>query len=211
MKAHPMQKLWENVLDIFFPPRADEMCVRQTSEDMLLSLVNHNYRTTIGIPFMLSYQNPVVRALIHEAKFEHNDRAIHLLAIALSCFLKELSEPYALIPIPLSSSRERSRGYNQVTEILKEALSLSESPHVFYGDTLHRARDTAPQTTLTRKERLLNLRNAFSIENECLKTIPYPVLIIDDVTTTGATLIEAKSAIQQANRNASIHLCAIAH
>ena len=78
---------------------------------------------------------------------------------------------------------------------------------------LVRTRHTKPQTTLARKERLTNVVNAFDIRDiEAARTLlaGKHVLIIDDVTTTGATLKAAKATLLPL-QPASITLLSLAH
>lgn len=90
----------------------------------------------------------------------------------------------AIIPVPLSKEKRKSRGYNQA-EILGERLSKKTGiPQCL--DVVVRTNDTAPQKLLSHSERKNNLKNAF-------KTVPNglqldKVLLIDDIYTTGNTI-----------------------
>lgn len=105
-----------------------------------------------------------------------------------------------LIPIPLHKKRLRERGYNQSDLLVREIVALdtvglfSTAP-----DLLMRMRDTKPQAKKEkRRARLENLRDAFT----CLdlgRIHNKTVILIDDVTTTGATLQEAKRALMKGN------------
>jgi len=91
-----------------------------------------------------------------------------------------------LIPVPLSKKRLRWRGFNQA-DILARELST----HFGYdmNASLRRVRHQAPQATLSEKERLDNMKNAFAWSGELLDG--RTIILIDDVATTGATLNEA--------------------
>jgi len=66
-------------------------------------------------------------------------------------------------------------------------------------DLLMRVRDTKAQTSLSRAERLENVRDAFTVSDVGRKNLAgRHVYIVDDVTTTGATLSEATRALQKA-------------
>lgn len=101
-----------------------------------------------------------------------------------------------IIPVPLSGRRLRQRGFNQAELIAKH---LSEKMSVtMLNNVLYRTRHTISQVEIkNREKRLNNLKNAFSVKNADLiknKTI----LLIDDVSTTGATLKEASKELKMA-------------
>jgi len=90
----------------------------------------------------------------------------------------------AIIPIPLSKVKQKSRGYNQA-ELLGERLSKKTGiPQRL--DVIARANDTAPQKLLGHSERKNNLKNAFKTMQDGLQLDR--VLLIDDIYTTGNTI-----------------------
>lgn len=189
-----------------FPERRSHLLVRQTSTEFFLTLLS----PSIGPDFisLFNFKEPVVRAVIHEAKFYGNAKAWSLLSQALAQYLKHCPKESLLLPIPLSRKRERQRGYNQVLEVAKRSLSGTAGIKLD-THTLFRARDTAPQTSLSRKDRLTNIKDAFQIHSG--KNIyDRHVIILDDVVTTGATLKAARKALTP-HQPASITLLALAH
>lgn len=203
-----IQQYLTYVIDILFPPRPDELRVR--------SLTAHHVETLYGETrvdaciSLSSYTHPSIRTLIHEAKFYNNARACTLLGrlIKQYCTLHCTNIPTVLIPIPLSKKRMRTRGYNQVTRIL-HTVDLSPFPLVIDSDTLIRIRHTRPQTELARDERLRNVTDAFRIKNP-KRVQDKHIVLIDDVTTTGATLTAAKATLLP-HHPASITCIALAH
>ncbi len=184
--------IWQVVLDIFFPPRPEEIILRRASTWIVLA--NYQpYELPGGHYSLFHYQNPIVRALIKENKFHHSPLAIKLLGNQLQAWLKNDlggTETFWLVPIPLSAQREKERGYNQVTEVIK-ATSYRQC----LLPLLHRQRHTRPQTSLKKDEREKNLHGAFAIDYNSLKKLlavgPGKIILIDDVYTTGTTLNEA--------------------
>lgn len=103
-------------------------------------------------------------------------------------------ERAALVPVPLAASRLRQRGYNQ-SERLARALAPIWSVPV-WTQVLERARETRTQTRLSPEERLGNVRGAFRSPLAARNVLRGAhVVLVDDVVTTGATLIECAAAL----------------
>jgi ComF family protein len=96
-----------------------------------------------------------------------------------------------LIPVPLSTTRLKERGYNQA-ELLAQAVS-KHSAIPCASTALRRQKHTESQVTMTAAERLTNVQQAFSADSIFVKD--RSVLIIDDVLTTGATLTACGEAL----------------
>ena len=89
-----------------------------------------------------------------------------------------------IVPVPLSESSRRQRGYNQ-SFLIAEAIGAEINRPV--RCSVCKIRETREQKTLSREERKLNMKDAFQItENISGKRI----LLVDDITTTGSTLSE---------------------
>jgi predicted amidophosphoribosyltransferase len=117
-----------------------------------------------------------------------------------------------LVPVPLGRGRLRQRGYNQ-SERLARALSRRWNRPVV--ELLVRTRETATQTALTPEARLANVAGAFQLRiGDCglriegpsnksairnpKSAIARPLILVDDVFTTGATLAAAATALERA-------------
>jgi len=97
-----------------------------------------------------------------------------------------LADADGLVGVPLHRDRENERGFNQAHLI---AQSLSIAATVPLAGTLVRVRDTPSQTTLDARARRRNVRGAFVVPRSA--SVAGSVLVlIDDVTTTGATVRE---------------------
>ena len=107
-----------------------------------------------------------------------------------------------LIPIPLSTARLQHRGYNQALELCK---------HLKYAKTdskiLLRIKDTLTQSTLSKQERLKNVKTAFAVEPLRAQDVKGKrIVLVDDVMTSGATLFASTKALRQAG---AAHITAI--
>ena len=136
----------------------------------------------------LAYEFPA-DVLIHALKF----RSELALAPFLGNFLVtrvSTVEVDFIVPVPLSSERLRSRGYNQAVEIARRV-----SPGKLDLGLCVRSRDAPPQTDLPHAERRRNVRGAF----RCTRALKGETLaVVDDVMTTGATLDEIAATLKAA-------------
>jgi ComF family protein len=99
----------------------------------------------------------------------------------------------ALIPVPLTIRGLRERGFNQSLLLAKTFSDKTKTPLIMDG--LLKKRDTAPQIGLSKKERRLNLKGAFSAGR---KFPGMRLLLIDDVMTTCSTADECSKELLRA-------------
>ena len=105
--------------------------------------------------------------------------------ICLQSFIQQMA-PECIVPVPLHSSKLRSRGFNQA-ELLAEALGEETGLPVRWLLTKHKK--TKDQKSLSRNQRIKNVKDAFAVdEKEIGFGVPASVLLLDDVSTTGSTL-----------------------
>lgn len=159
-----------------------------------------HYRTAGHFEFSRSVYmfNPEIRELIHDFKY----RGFKKLGIWLGERMAERFSSYIefsnydmLIPLPLSASRMKERGYNQSLILATEIARTSglELNHT----ALVKNRKTAAQASLGKKEREKNVKGAFSVlYSEKIKD--RKIILIDDVATTMSTLNEAALALKKA-------------
>jgi ComF family protein len=109
----------------------------------------------------------------------------------------------ALVPVPLAQRRKRDRGYNQASVIARELARRWRVPVL--ERLVQRTRDTKSQTTLSPHDRHENVAGAFVAGAPPAPEGPAgrrgqatPIILIDDVLTTGATVVAAAEALQTA-------------
>lgn len=208
---HRVRKVARLLYDTFahiLPPSVDERLAAQVTEATVkMEQIHKGARAVI---VCMRIDEPCVRALMHTLKFHGNVASANHIGVLLAPHIESLCRRQSIdmiVPVPLSATRERQRGFNQVTyaceHIAQHAPTLQSliSPGV-----LKRTRDTAPQTNLGRTARISNMHDAF----RCTRTVAgLHILLIDDVVTTGATLSAARHALQEAGA-ASVTLVAFA-
>ena len=100
-------------------------------------------------------------------------------------------QPELIVPVPLNQVRLKQRGYNQVELITSAITSLSSISHG--NSILKRVRDTRSQVGLDPRSRYTNMVHAFCVDEDLLSY--ERVLLIDDLLTTGATIIACAQAL----------------
>lgn len=104
---------------------------------------------------------------------------------------------YALVPVPLHPARRAWRGFDQSRLLARLAGRAWGIPVL---DALTRARDHPPQARLPRPERPGNVQGAFGVLPTFAPAVrDRPILLVDDVATTGSTLLEAAEALETLN------------
>jgi ComF family protein len=211
-----MWRFLRAALDILLPRKERAMRIDAYSLSSIALALEEHDACGVRITTLTPYRTRAVEDLVRALKYDGDERAASLLAEVLAEYLREeiasqkqfSARPLLLSPVPLHASRERERGFNQVERILRHLPpefhdgSLSQT-----GAVLVRTRATKQQTRLSRDARLLNVADAFALADRSLGDAA--VILIDDVTTTGATLAEASKPLQKAGIPFS--LVAIAH
>jgi len=135
--------------------------------------------------------------VIQEYKFQHyTGWANHFALLMRSAPWVELAIDRAdwIIPMPLSTIRLQERGFNQALQ-LSRALDERKT----YAGVVLRTIHSAPQSSLHRNERLLALKNAFAIDPKMYPQVRGKrIVIVDDVMTTGASMLGVARALRAA-------------
>ena len=145
-------------------------------------------------PAAFEYGGPMAEA-INQLKYHgRTDYARPLGRLLAQAALRHIGRVDVVVPVPLHPKRRRQRGFNQV-ELL--AASVAGALGVSVDRRLVcRVRPTPPQVGLSMRDRQLSVVGAFAVVPK--RPVPARVLLIDDVTTTGATLGACADAIADA-------------
>ncbi|MDO8574957.1 MAG: ComF family protein [bacterium] len=174
------------------------------------------------------YQDPILREAIHQFKYQSAESLKKPLAELMIKYLKKenLLEGLSnsiLVPIPLNWRRKLSRGFNQSELLAKELSPVLNCPVV---NLLKRQKFSAPQARIKDwKQRKENISGAFEVQispksdfeiprsrtfslreisrretnsKVGLRELPKKIILVDDVSTSGATLEEAARVLKQA-------------
>ncbi len=146
----------------------------------------------------------LIREIIHLYKYDCVIQASDTIKQIVQKLYSELpaevkiafTENVVFVPIPLHTSRLKWRGYNQSRTIADALSKCSGSPVV---RLLNRSLKTQTQVGKSQQERHNNLQKAFTLNFEAARNLKGAknIVLVDDVVTTGSTLIEAASILQK--------------
>lgn len=100
-----------------------------------------------------------------------------------------------IVPVPLSRTRNKLRGYNQ-SELIATEISKTLKLDLIKNE-LYKTKNTMRQSNLNKLEREINIQGAYALKNE-ERIKNKKVLIIDDIYTTGATANECSRVLKNA-------------
>jgi ComF family protein len=153
------------------PSPADAVCVRC-----------RRTRPAIDRARTVGEYSGALRAIIHALKYDGRRSLARPLAALMRRRGTALFDGVACaVPVPLHASRRRHRGFNQ-------SADLAGHLGVPVADALRRVRATATQADLHAAQRHRNVRDAFAATRAARALAGTTVLLVDDVSTTGATL-----------------------
>lgn len=204
------------ILDAIVPPKARTLRLQELSvENIPLSPMSHEL-LGVTITTLMDYKAQAAQDLIQSLKYDGGGKAAHVLASVIAEYLMEeiaadktfSTKRVLLIPLPLHTSRLRERGFNQIESVLQRLPQelRDGTGSRLVRDLLVRTRATKQQTRLPRSERLSNVAGAFALhEAEGFTDISNThIYLIDDVTTTGATLANAATPLRRSGATVSL-------
>jgi ComF family protein len=202
-----------SLLDVAFPP----CCAGCSSEGEALcprcrSALNVRLHLPAGSPLGLPAAMPLplaqlewcapfsgtVRLALHSLKYAGEQRLAGPLAAAVASRWRVAGAGgEVLVPVPVHADRARRRGYDQAVLLTMEASRLLQLPFV---RALERRRNTRPQFDLGRTARRTNVAGAFAISGprHANGVCGRWVVLVDDVVTTGATLVACAETLYDA-------------
>lgn len=221
MLKNIFEKIRATVLDfIFSESRRITELETKTPEEIILEIPRAAFSGK-NILAAFDYKHPDMRKMIWAVKYRGNQKIARLLAEALrEALLEDFSDigiffnfkKPLLVPVPLSAERLRERGFSQTVLLAEKFAEACERDFDFTlaPELLEKTKNTLPQTKMkSGRARQHNLRGCFSV--------PFPekiagknIILLDDVTTTGATFAEASRTLRASGAKKIICI-AVAH
>ncbi len=140
----------------------------------------------------MAFEGPA-RVLLHALKYHGATLIGRRLGQQIAMLLEETA-PQIVVPVPLHWRRRWVRGHNQALTLARGVAR--ELPSVGVMQVLRRVRATAPQVGLGARRRRANLRDAFAVETSRRRIEGLRVVLLDDVVTTGSTMLEAATTLR---------------
>ena len=155
---------------------------------------------------LFDYRYPPIKKAIWLLKYNGKRKIAEIFAESIyGRILEELADLAVfenfrnpiLIPIPLSRKRFRERGYNQSELLCRHLVVLDKNTSfILEKEALLKIKETEHQARIKNKsKRLQNLVGSFGIQ-QAERIKDRNIILIDDVTTTGTTLLEARKLLR---------------
>ena len=183
-----LQKLKKFIISLFYPAKCpfcqnilktgETLCERCKDELPLRSILTElelDYSRHIDVVSAFFYEGKIKDAICNfkfKARLDYADFFAENMANAIC--------------VPMSKKHKKERGFNQASVLAKK---LSEVLDIPFLETVAKVKYTKTQHTLSRAERLVNVKGAFSVLNKDA-TLGKKILFCDDILTTGSTIKE---------------------
>jgi competence protein ComFC len=165
----------------------------------------------ISVWVATGYNNSVIHDLIHRIKVNKEFAFVDELSNIFNSKVKEhfvVSDKILVVPVPPDPKRLLENGFTLSTIL---AMNLSKNLDLDFAELLQKNKNTTKQSYLNREERLLNLKDKIDLYEADVNISKYDeIWIVDDITTTGATLYECKKVIQKNYPFVEVKLLALA-
>ena len=206
--------LYKTVLDALFPiPKTEEEVLSMDINTIFGKLPRAKNFPIREAASIFAYKNELVWRLIWCIKYKKSIPAAKIAAYSLFRILtiyQPIASPIIIIPMPITSRRRRERGFNQCELIAYEIEKLIRLSNIkdiiIIRNLLFRTQHKSRQTLKGRVDRLESTHEIFSVDTSIANRIqqmigqPTPnhlILVIDDVITTGSTILEAINILRK--------------
>lgn len=207
------------LLDFLFPPRCPDCRDYTEGQGEWCPECRDKYTaprlfleagSSLEAVFCLTPYEGAVKELLHRLKFRRDEGALPSLVKLMENiwdgepaasqdferFRAYIGKNPVFVPVALHPNRVKERGFNQTALIWQEFLTKRGCQWL---EALERRRETKPQYTLNKKERVENVEGAFSLREEYRTLLKgRTVVLVDDIYTSGATLGACAHALKGA-------------
>ena len=196
------------ILDLIYPPvcgicgkiNKNNLCkkcedkIKKYEINKIEEVKNKNFEYQIKV---LKYED-IVRTKIIDYKFNEDSylyKTFSKIIIKNEKIYRFLKKYDIIICVPMHIKRKLQRGYNQTELIASEIARNTELE--FQNKNLIKIKDTTKQSTLSKKYRIENVKDAFKIK-KADKLKNKKIILFDDIYTTGSTVNECSKVLKKA-------------
>ncbi len=169
-------------------------------EKSFFQITQHGFCNKLGVFSPFEYEG-ITRLCIKRSKYNSKQfAALKILALYGAKYAQNLGIKYAgytVVPIPMNKHKLKLRGFNQAGLIANALAKTFNLP--IDNKILFRVKETSSQYTHDREERYENMKEAFKVDP--LQCQNKAILLVDDICTSGATLLSAAEALYRAGVN----------
>lgn len=201
-------KIIDEILEIIFPTTCTicgkpdknalcKECEKKLEPKLVYKITKHknkNFETHIYIvEYKEEFRNEILNYKFHDKPYMY--KAFAKITIK-SQKIYEILKTYDIITeVPIHKKRKNKRGYDQSQLIAKEIAKNVEN--LQYKKLLEKTKNIVPQSTLNKKARKQNIKNAYkTLTNE--KILGKRIILFDDIYTTGSTADECAKELKKA-------------
>lgn len=200
-----IMKIISNIKDIIFPTHClgcnqegSWICKKCLANIQLNYQIDQAIESLDGLIAFFNYnEKEIIGRLIKLLKYDYItelNNYIEEILLKNNIIIEEDLSQMIIIPVPLHLRRLRERGFNQsdiLANIFKNKFNLGDIDNKL----LLRKKYTPQQAKLNKEDRIKNLQGAFVVNNN--KLIPKSVVLVDDIYTTGVTMLECALALRK--------------
>ena len=185
------------ILNYVLPYSQNRQLAENTNTSEIIELID--IQTVDGHITLFDYKDTKIKKLIQSFKYEKSNKALKILAEIMSDTIVEIiSEALLIYPkdkiiltyVPTTNKRTRERGYFHLKELTKQIKGIE------CREILECTKEIKRQAHLKRNERIQNVKGAFKLKENIKNCY---VILLDDITTTGATLKECTKVLTKAH------------
>lgn len=168
------------------------------------------------------YRNQFIKKLLTDAKYRKRFSGLNIFGNVLHSTMLEIINEYTelsnysriiVIPVPISQKRYKTRGFNQAEILVNEIFKNTEDLNIIKSNNIiFKTKNKTPQASIkNRHDRLKSPIGTFEINpNKKDRLNGALCIIVDDITTTGATISEMRRILLKSGAKEVIGLT-VAH
>lgn len=200
-----LQRFFNFILNQLFPLKClgcgeDDVKICQSCAESIKPSPQWQDFKDLRVWSAFEYNHDITQKIIQKWKYNADKQLLDI-------FFKKASFPNlekldGVIFVPLHRRRKVERGFNQAEQLARRVAGHYQTDLI---SGLSRTRYTKPQAQLEREQRFVNLKDVFTWGGQDIQGLS--LLIVDDVVTTGSTLLECSKALKNAGAAKVEGLC----